>query len=170
MDLAFATATSVYECIWIKHSTNFTDNKNVGTKFGFLLPVPNGGTNHYFGWHGGATDLFTPMLGLQFAGGVPASQSLEGRLGGARFQAIPLGVWRKYEILFIGGTSGTPNGSVSLWVDGVQVVNKQNIIVFPAGKPAGFSGVTWNPTYGGGLNPVPWDQWMFVDRWYVSTK
>lgn len=173
MDRLFSsTVTSVYQCIWMKHSTNFTDNGNTGTKFGFLLPVANGGTNHYWGFHGGTTDLFTPMIGVQGNSGGLISKSHEAHNpGGSRFQSIPLGVWRKYEVLIVGNSSpGVPDGSVTMWVDGLKAIDKRNILIFPSDRPQGFMGVTWNPTYGGGLNPVPWDQWMFVDRWYVSVK
>ena len=40
---------------------------------------------------------------------------------------------------------------------------------FPNQTPA-FIGLMWNPTYGGGHNPVPYDMWQKIDHWMISGK
>ena len=178
MDCEFGQViTTMYYRVRMKHSANFTDNGNTGTKFGFFLKAlgsPDGGTNHYFGFNGGTTDDFRPMSGFQFSQPGPTSVTMEANnpIGGPIYKAIPLDTFRTYELLIIGNSApGVADGTLKLWVDGTLMINRVgNRLVWHdgAGRPTGFLGVTWNPTYGGGFNPVPEDMYMYVSDWYVS--
>jgi hypothetical protein len=80
------------------------------------------------------------------------------------------GRWVKVEVLIIANTLGNADGVARMWVNGTQVLNVTNVqYFFPSQAPA-FNGVTWNPTYGGGLNPVPYDMFQFIDHWRLSAK
>lgn len=163
MDRRFDRAVSaVYMCTWLKVSGNFTDNGNVGTKFGFLLTPYKSGQgqlNHYFN--------LTKRLGINL-------QSAGGRLNRlmfANYQTLAhLGEWHMVEWLVVGNTRGRADGTARIWVDGALLLDVTNVRYFFPDQDAAFEGVTWNPTYGGGLNPVPQDLYMWIARWYISGR
>ncbi len=154
--------TTLFMCVWMKHSVNFTDNGNVGTKFSFYR---GDGTNHYWGFDGGPDgqdDKFLFFFGLQRGAGNRDFRST--------YSATPLGVWRKYEVLTVGNTPGRADGVLRVWVDGQLVVNASDVAYWKSSQIPGFSGFAWEPVYGGGLNPVPHDMYMYVDHWFVSGR
>ncbi len=154
--------TTQYMCIFTMLDPAFTNNGNVGTKFGFLLTPYQGGStglNHYLN--------LTDRLGVNL-------QSVGGTMNPKMFSNFSLinnrGRWVKVEVLIIANTLGNADGVARMWVNDAQVLNVTNVqYFFPSSAPA-FNGVTWNPTYGGGLNPVPYDMFQFVDHWRLSGK
>jgi hypothetical protein len=154
--------TAVYMCMWLKVSSNFTDNGNTGTKFGFLL-TPYGGTNrfvnHYFN--------LSKRLGINL-------QSARATLNRLMQSSYPiarnLGEWHLVEWLTIANSLGNADGIARIWVDGRPVLSEQNVRYFFPDQTPSFTGVTWNPTYGGGRNPVPHDMFIWVGDWYISGR
>lgn len=146
----------------VRLSSNWTDNGNAGTKFFFFLSQQ--GHNHYIN----LTFLgdFRPGLGLQsdFAFSTPS--------GPNHFAPAPLakGVWQDLEFLFVGNTPGQYNGKYRMWANGVLLVSRDDIGYFKAGDVPRFEEIYFNPTYGGGFNPVPADQSLDLDHWYLSLK
>ena len=150
----------MYFCIYTKIDPRFTNNGNTGTKFGFFLTEYHSGPerlNHYMN--------LTPQFGVNL-------QSDKGRLNRnirSRFNMLrQSGSWHKIELVVNANTGGLPNGSVQAWVDDRPVLNEFNVQFFYPGQKAEFVGVTWNPTYGGGHNPVPYDMYQWIDNWYGS--
>ena len=158
-----ATYTTLYHCMWIKHSPNFTDNGNGLTK---LIFWRGDGTNHYYAFEsgngGGQIDGFYPKYTLQEGAGNRDFRS--------QFSAKPLGVWRKYEILMIGSTGGQANGVLRIWVNGTPVIQATDVAYWNATQTPGWTGISWDPTYGGGGNNVPYDMYQYIDHWYVSGR
>jgi hypothetical protein len=153
--------SAVYMCLWHKLDPQFTNNGNTGTKFGFLLTPYQGGStglNHYFN--------LTDRLGVNL-------QSAGGRLNRNMFSQFNMmanrGRWHLLEFLVV-GNSGEADGVARIWVDGREVMHQRNVRFFFSGQRPAFSGVTWNPTYGGGLNPVPRDLYQRIGRWYISGR
>lgn len=154
--------SEVYVCLFTRLDPLYTNNGNTGTKFGFILtPYHSGSTglNHYFN--------LTNNLGvnLQSAGGVlnrnmHSSFSLVGHRG----------TWHKIEFLVIGNSLGKSDGVARMWVNGAQVLDVNNVQFFYPSQPPAFNGITWNPTYGGGHNPVPYDMRQWIDNWYISGR
>ena len=153
------TYRTIYQCLWLKHSPNFTDNGNVGTKVSFYRGE---GTNHYWAFDGGSgtNDGFYFFFGLQAGAG--------NRDWRSNYSAKPLGVWRKYEILVVGNTPGQADGVVRVWVNGSKIIESTNVAYWTAAQTPGWHGIAWDPTYGGGTNRVPYDMYMSIDHWYVS--
>ena len=156
-----ARYTTVYQCVWMKHSADFTDNRNVGTKFSFYRGAE---TNHYWAFDGGedATDEFFPFFGLQGGAGNRDFRST--------WRAKPLGVWRKYEVLVVGNTPGSRNGQLRVWADGRLVLSANDVEYWSSAQTPGWTGIAWEPTYGGGTNSPPRELYMYVDHWRVSGK
>ncbi len=161
LELKFGrNVTRVYQCMWHKLSSNFTNNKNANVKFGFLLsPYWSGSSsiNHYFN--------LTPELGVH----LQSSNLKLNRQMKSTWKTMNYGdEWHKFEFLFLANTKGKQDGVARIWVDGNQVLNVADVQYFHAGQTPKFIGLTWNPTYGGGTNPVPFDMFQWVDNWYVS--
>jgi hypothetical protein len=154
--------TTQYMCIFTMLDPAFTNNGNSGTKFGFLLTPYQGGAtgvNHYLN--------LTDNLGVNL-------QSAGGTLNRNMFSSFSLinnrGRWVKVEVLIQANTLGNADGIAQMWVNDTRVLNVSNVqYFFPSTAPA-FNGITWNPTYGGGLNPVPYDMFQFIDHWRLSGK
>lgn len=153
---------SVYMCIVQKLSDNFTNNGNTGTKFGFFLtPYAEGKErlNHYF-------NLSNRLgINLQSGGGV-----LNRNMPSQFSMMAHRGEWVRIEYLVVANAKGLSDGIARIWVNGRPVLNQTGVrFFFPSQEPA-FTGVTWNPTYGGGSNPVPVDMFQRIGQWYISGR
>ena len=152
---------AIYMCITMKLDPRWTNNGNVGTKWGFFLTPytrPPHKVNHFFN--------LADRLGIQLQSG---SHARLNRNVWSRFNvARNLGRWLKVEILVRGNSLGRADGTAQMWVNGQQVLNEFDIRYFFPEQQAAFSGVTWNPTYGGGHNPVPYDMHQWIAHWYIS--
>jgi hypothetical protein len=152
----------LYFCIFTMLDPQFTNNGNTGTKFGFILTPYAGGTsglNHYF-------NLTTNLgINLQSAGAI-----LNRNMRSSFSLVNHRGEWVKIEFYVKGNSVGNADGIARMWVNGVRVLDATDVQYFlPAQLPA-FNGITWNPTYGGGSNPVPYDMSQFIDHWYLSIR
>ena len=61
-------------------------------------------------------------------------------------------------------------GILREWVNGTQVTNVTDLNDTQSLAPAGYSSFDFVPTYGGGFNPVPAEQWFRVDDIEVFTR
>jgi uncharacterized protein YjdB len=167
----FATQSygTIFECVWLMHSPNFTDNGNIGTKVSFYR---GSGQNHYWGFESASgKDQFYFLVELQGGGGDRTIRtSVTQGPGTAVFQALPTGVWRRYEVLVSANTPGTANGILKVWADGVLIINLSDVAWWGAGQTPSWTGIAWEPVYGGGLNPIPVTMFQAFDHWYVSGK
>ncbi|MFL5613841.1 MAG: hypothetical protein ACJ796_09305 [Gemmatimonadaceae bacterium] len=153
--------TTIFECVWLMHSANFTDNHNLGTKVAFYRGP---GQNNYWAFDGGVDsyDGFYFFFGIQGGGG---DRDIR-----AKWSAKPLGVWHKYEVLTISNTPGQNNGILRVWADGQLIMDYTDVAFWSASQTPGWTGVAWEPVYGGGLNPIPVTMFQAIDHWYVSAK
>ena len=155
--------TAVYMCMWHKLDRNFTNNGNSATKFGFFETPYHGNIsmalNHYFN--------LTDYLGirLQSRGG-----TLNRNVMSTYNMMRHLGEWHKIEWLVISNSINAGDGVARIWVDGQQVLDASDVRYFYPGQTPAFNGVTWNPTYGGGHNPVLYDMHQYIDHWYISAR
>jgi hypothetical protein len=156
-----AGATRLYHRIRMRLSSNWTDNNNANTKFFFF--AQGQGNNHYIN----LTNVgnFTPGLAMQsnfaYASGAPNIPAPN---------PISKGAWQELEFLIIANTPGQYNGIYRMWVNGALVAERTNIGYFAAGETVIFNELWVYPTYGGGTNTPPWDQWFDLDHWYMSVS
>ena len=152
---------SIYMCMLVYLSDNFTNNGNAGTKFGFILtPYLDGPNkpNHYFN--------LANQLGINLQGRGGLNRNMRSRFNMVQHR----GQWVRTEWLVTANTKGGSDGVARIWANGQLVLNVTNVrYFFPTQDPA-FRGVTWNPTYGGGSNPVPYDMYQRIGEWYISGR
>jgi hypothetical protein len=163
-----------WRCVY-KISANWTDNGNTATKFNFVDQTnPGGGApqnNHYIN----LTSLGTlsPYLAIQRANwtsGLGSQNYPPGLANVAR-----KGKWNKLEVQLIAntvvpGVSEANDGTVRVWLNNALLYEYTTVCFFERSMTPRWTSFYCNPTYGGGSNPVPQDQNIDIDHWYVSTK
>jgi len=81
---------------------------------------------------------------------------------------ISRGEWHLGEVLLVGNTTGTANGSIDGWIDGVHVTSYSGI-QFRSGN-ALWGDMNLDPVWGGIGGTVPETQTFDVDHFYMSGK
>jgi hypothetical protein len=150
---------NLYICVYMKHSANFDNsNGNAGTKF--LWPAADRvqGAETYVTFDGSDMNVGINQQGA-------TNREMYSNLGasGAGRVLNKRGSWVRYEFLLKGNTSGSANGEMHIWLDGVKTHQYTNVN-WTMGSSRTWQSLAWNPTYGGGLNPVPHDQWEYIDN------
>jgi hypothetical protein len=161
-----ATTGSIYVCGWIRYMPGWSSNGNVGTKL-FFIKSPSG-TNHFVGTDAGAEHSHAYLMtGLQFN-----DDGLNYNLGQAQQAENDLagGGWHKFEVVWEANTPGVRDGKYSHWVDGRLIGAATDVRFFLAGQQPRWTNVWFDPTFGGGFNTVPFDQFFELDHLVVSSK
>jgi len=160
-----ANQGNVYVCTWVRMSANYSNNGNVGTKFFFIKDPYN---NHYVAFDAPDRDhdAFI-MTGLQFS-----DSRLSNNVGQVTTVSdnVAGGAWHKVEILWQANRPGLRDGRYRQWVDGALTGQSNTVMWFLAGQTPGYTSIWFDPTFGGGSNPVPHDQWIDVDHLIVAVK
>jgi hypothetical protein len=160
--IRFKKVKTLYWCVWQWLSPNFTNNGNTGTKWGFIITPYGTGSqrvNHYFNL---AQNL---GINLQSAGA-----TLNRNMYTPYNMIQNAGQWHRFEFLVVANTQGKSDGIARVWVDGTIRLDQNNVRYFFPNQAPAFNGLSWNPTYGGGNNPVPYDMFQKIDHWFVSGK
>ena len=158
-----ANTGTLYMRMRVKVSSGWSNNGNGETKFIWPRPMDETGNAHYSPIAWGSNNLRTGF-------------TLQGSyLGSGNFDYIEpnshaTGVWHDIEWLLVQGTAGGKDGTAKMWVDGVQVLNASGLNMVDAGKLIGWKYMSIAPVFGGGVNPVPADQYIWIDHWYASVK
>ena len=156
---------SVYVCVWVRISPNYSNNGNVGTKLFFMRDPWN---NHFVAFDSPDRDrdLYV-MTGLQFRDG-----SLSTNVGQVYPPAnnVAGGAWHKLEFLWQVNTPGVKNGQYRHWVDGALMAQSSTVMWFLADQDPHWTSIWFDPTFGGGFHPVPHDQWIDLDHLVVALK
>jgi hypothetical protein len=151
--------TRFYTRIRFRVSSNWTDNGNAGTKFFFF--DQSQGNNHYVGLTEQGQLRLAVNLQSTFGYATPSGPNHLGT-------SLTKGTWHDAEILIVANTPGKYDGIARVWVDGTKTIDATDMGYFALGQTAHFDGFWFNPTYGGGYNPVPANQSLDLDHWYTS--
>ena len=179
------TQRTLYQCFVFKYPSNWTNNGNSGTKFSFFR---NGaGTNHT--WKAREGDNGGSGLELSLTTqGAGATIDYFGRPG---VDVIPNDAWAKVELLVVNNSpAGTANGTLRMWYSiwggsawptptealfrkgysGSYTTRIGEVLFAASGQSTSWQSIVHDPTYGGGLNPVPHDMTLKIAHWYASSK
>ena len=154
--------STLYLCVYLKHDANFDNtNGNAGTKFLWPAGDQQRGTSTYLS-HDGADMEFRVIQ----QGGI--DRSMVGYLNRpATILDVKRGQWVKYELVLKANSSGSANGELHVWLDGTKT-HQYTDVNWVMGSARKWLSLAWNPTYGGGLNPVPRDQRQYMDHIRIS--
>jgi len=166
----------------IKLSSNWDNNggsnTNDGTKLFWFGNQPN--NNHFIG-----------IASRQYDGA-----EVNGTLGGARLFVglqsptasyktnvnLTRGVWYTIRMQATANTPGVANGTLRIWVNGVQALinsgvndapvytERTNVMYYSAGQPAYQNRLEFEPTYGAGLEHPPYTQWFDIGHVTAAVK
>jgi hypothetical protein len=159
-----------YLSFWFQISQNWQGHPTAVNK---MLHVNIGGSNHI------VVNLWGSGPGMMQAGIL-----LQGIVKGGNFDSgtsanfypnlgpsgeIVRGRWYHEEVILVGNTSGTANGSVDWWLDGVKVGSRSGI-QYVSGNGVFGEKIAWAPTWGGLGSTVSSTMYQFMDHIYVSGK
>ena len=154
---------NLYICVYLKHDANFNNtNGNTGTKFMWPAGDKQQGSSTYTGFNGSSMDFEVFQQNA-------VDRELKANMNGTANRMVGRnGQWVKYELLLKANTNNsTANGELDVWIDGVQTHHYTDVN-WQMNTARTWLSLTWNPTYGGGLNPVPHDQWQYIDHIRIS--
>ncbi len=162
---------------YVKLSSAWNDAGNAGTKLFFpRSPVGEAqrdrtstsdpqGQNHLLGVSQAAfPNLLVPGFYLQEA----SWGNLMGPHGFAR------DVWHRVELYLQSNTGSSSNGVVRVWVtpEGGSTelwLDRSDILLHAGGSVHGWNSLYFDPTFGGGFNPVPADQEIRLDDFLIAS-
>lgn len=175
---------NLYLCIAVKWSADFDNtNGNAGTKFLWPAGDQIQGNATYITLNGPSMDLGVNQQGgatNPAKPGVQDNREMYANVGSATVASLAQyrGRWVAIEVLLKGNSSNsTFDGGLSAWVNGTPTHVYTNVNwqmdYFGQGLAAAqrkWLSLAWNPTYGGGLSPVPHNQYEYIDHLRISGK
>ena len=174
-DLA-GSATTLYVSMWMKLSSNWVGHPTGTNK---VIHLWINGINRVFAFaDGSGSNILTPRIGLQQIaapydngfGQVATGVDLRPNVAGQTGVQVIRGRWHRWEIVLVGNTPGTSNGSVSWWLDGVLVGRYTGIQYVGAGGSNTWDIIKFDPTWGGLGGTIPAEQYLYMDHLYISGK
>ncbi len=151
----------IYISYWAKLSANFWGHLTGVNKQ--LYEWGNGNGIFYFEAAGVGSGSLTPRVVLQ---GTPADAVLSPNL--VPTARIPRGVWYNVEIVLNGNSSGSADGSVDWWLDGVHVGSYTGLQYTSGATSWGI--FQFQPVWGGVTDVVPATMTLDWDHLYISGK
>ena len=158
---------SVYSSMIVAMSSNFYGHDSGVNKLNFFY-MDGGKAKVYFSAQGQGMGPLQPQIRLQGIAEQPVSRNLSPNLlPGA---TMTRGVWHRVEFLLVANTPGLANGEAHVWLNGVKIMQHNNISYLAPGESA-FDKASITSIWGGGTNvSVPYDMFTWWDHAYVSVK
>lgn len=161
----FGTQTELYVHFWLKMDSNWDGNDSSQNKIFFLKQNTHG--NVIFGAWGSGSNPLEFRVQTQGAQCLPGGYNEASNLSTA---TVTRGQWIDIEVLIRAETNtGDGDGEIHIWTDGVKRHEDTSVCINQSGDPPGLDQLIWNPTYGGGGDPVPYDMNMDIDHIYISS-
>jgi hypothetical protein len=162
LEMSHSGRRVLYVSYWAKLSSNFD---------GHLTGI----NKQFYEWAGGAPIFYFEAYGVG-SGSLEPRVVLQGTPRDAVYSAnlvtnarIPRGQWYHIEVLLTGNTSGSANGAVDWWLDGVHVGSITSGVQFTSGTTS-WDIFSFRPIWGGLGDTVPSTMTMDMDHLYLSGK
>ena len=159
---------TVYVSWWAKHSSNWYGNPTGTNKHVYVL-ANRTVWSVYFTAQAQGTGPIVPSMESQnwiVGGWNPPDQLLSPNL--VPSARITRGQWFHIELVLVGNTAGTANGSVDWYMDGVHIGSYSGV-QFTTGA-ALWTTMNLAPVWGGAEGIVPATQTLDIDHFYMSGK
>jgi len=124
------------------------------TNQGFFLLIGDGSTNPH------------STFQIRFNQQSPVARNLNPNVD--QTQIIQVGVWQHWEAVLALNTLGQSNGIFRMWVDGIRIIDYQNVVYITPGASNRFQAFLWNPTWGGQGAVRSRDDFISIDHLYLS--
>jgi Bacterial Ig-like domain (group 2) len=157
---------TVYLSWWFRYSSNWYGQSTGTNKQLYVWTNGDHPTMYVFARGSGSGEL-TPYATVQ-GSQVPRSDELLLGPNLVPSARIIRGQWQHFELVLVGNTSGTANGSLDLYLDGVHISSYSNM-QFITGD-ALWGDMNLAPVWGGLGGTVPATQTFDVDHFYMSGK
>jgi hypothetical protein len=157
---------TLYIGYWVKHSANWQGHDTGVNKHGYVW---HNGTDPkvFFSASGSGSGTLRPRIGLQGAEVEPSRDSWypPNLVTGAAFTR---GSWDLVEIVLVGNTSGTANGSLDVYLNGVHVTHAEGIQYSTGATRWDLTRIA--PIWGGSGDEVTNEMFLWFDQFYISGK
>jgi len=157
---------TVYVSWWFKYSSNWWGQSTGTNKQLYVWTNGDHPTMYVFAEGSGSGEL-TPYATVQ-GSQVPRNSELLLGPNLVPSARIIRGRWHHMELVLVGNTPGTANGSLDLYLDGVHVSSYSGM-QFITGD-ALWGDVNYAPVWGGLGGSVPQTQTFDIDHFYMSGK
>ena len=157
---------TVYLSYWFKYSTNWY-GQSTGTNKQLYVWTNGDHPTMYLFARGDGNGELEPYATVQ-GSKVPRSDELLLGPNLVPSARIIRGQWHHFELVLVGNTPGTANGSLDLYLDGVHVSSYSGM-QFITGD-ALWGDVNYAPVWGGLGGSVPQTQTFDIDHFYMSGK
>jgi hypothetical protein len=155
-----------YMSFWMKVSPNWFGHKILG-KIGYGLI--SGKAKFFLSLYGNGTSGLTLHAHSQgmYSGGSAGAVNFANNFGNDGFSR---GQWHHVEVLLWANnvSTGAADGGLSWWLDGKPVGTAGNVAWVGPGESDTWDAFSWRPVWGAGSSPIPVNQSMYVDKFYVS--
>jgi hypothetical protein len=160
------TLHTVYLSWWFRYSSNWY-GQSTGTNKQLYVWTNGDHPTMYVFARGDGTGELEPYATVQ-GSQVPRSDELLLGPNLVPSARISRGQWHHFELVLVGNTAGTANGSLDLYLDGVHVSSYSGM-QFIAGDALWYD-VNFDPVWGGLGGTVPATQTLDIDHFYMSGK
>lgn len=158
---------SLYVSSVMALSSNFYGHPSGVNKLHFFN-MANNTSSGYFSAQGQGMGPLQPQVRLQGIADPLVSINLVPNLMPG--VALTRGIWHRLEFLLVVNTAGQADGQAHMWLDGVKILQRNDIMYLAPGETA-FDETTITSIWGGGNTVnVPHDMYTWWDHMYVSIK
>ena len=163
----------VYESGWFKIPSADFETQLVGVKLWGYWGVGSATTSE------GPVQVYMVMSGNEMNTSVMSSWNIWFAQQGADSRRldqnlnlskkITANTWHRYEVVMTLNDIGARNGTLKVWLDGVQVLSHSDVKWRDAAHPTGFYGRSWTPIWGGGGGTAKTrTDRLWVNQMYIS--
>jgi hypothetical protein len=157
---------TVYLSYWFRYSANWY-GQSTGTNKQLYVWTNGVKPSMYIFARGDGNGELEPYATVQ-GSRVPRSDELLLGPNLVPSARIIRGQWQHMELVLVGNTPGTANGSLDLYLDGVHVSSYKNMQFIDG--DALWGDMNFDPVWGGLGGSVPATQTFDIDHFYMSGK
>ncbi|HYV98034.1 MAG TPA: hypothetical protein VE967_11305 [Gemmatimonadaceae bacterium] len=168
----FRPVRTLYTCMWIKFSAQWMGAPTGANRIAHYYI--GGGNRLTLNANGAGAAQLVPTVALL---GLAArydpgngSSSTNVDLAPNLVPSAPLqrDLWHKFETLFVGNTPSVADGSVTVALNGTNIIAYNGITFVGAGTPGSWDDFQWGPLWGGFGGIVANPMWIAVDHIRLS--
>jgi hypothetical protein len=171
--------SKLYISLWLKLDGPNYENQATGTKMGFIggaTPTSSSAHNSWFFLKGNGSQAILPTFKVELhqsfdATQNPPSVAINLPQNVDTRSLMTAGVWHHWEAVFEMNTPGVEfpgDGIFKWWIDGILVMDFNNMTYRYGTHQNRFWDFVWNPTWGGTAGVKTRDDFILMDHLYMS--
>jgi hypothetical protein len=167
-----ANTGHLYVGQYMRWSPNWWHPANEGHKTMYLMEK-DATTAHFFAWVDNTSVEAGALLhkfGTQWVNNQGSPYADEVWVDQEPSHRMPKGTWHLVEYLLTPNSSGNRDGRLQVWVDGVRVMDAQNVPLFRPGATQQWSGIWYSPIFASPGRMPPTDQFFDLSHLRILVR